>query len=104
MPAITPQEIAGFNPNPSLSLHPADIVVHDAKFNYGKGRENPVDSVVFYRDASDTRGMRVRREKVSHMLPVTFQERILRVYSKDRDEEVVAAVQGAFRRCLRQYK
>ena len=53
---------------------------------------------------SDSVGFRMRREKVSHMLPTVFQERIIRVYSKDPSEAVVIAVQAAFRHCLRRYK
>ena len=103
MPAISPADIAAHNPHPSTRLDHRDIIVHDAVFNYGKGRSNPVDAVTFFRDAADDTGMRMRRDKVSHMLPTVFQERIIRVYSKNSDEAVVAAVQAAFRRCLRTF-
>ena len=50
MPAISALEIASCNREPSLRLSEAQIIVHDARFNYGKGRDNPVDAVTFYRD------------------------------------------------------
>ena len=103
IPTLRAEDIAGYNANASLRLDPANIIVHDAVFNYGKGASNPVDAVTFFRDATDDVGGRVRREKISHMLPTAFQERIIRVYSKCADEAVVAAVQAAFRRCLRMY-
>lgn len=103
LPCLTPQDIAGCNPDASLALHPDNIIVHDNRFSYGKGKANPVDSVTFYRDPSDRVGMKMPRHKVSHMLPVVFCERVIRVYSKDRDDAVVAATQQAFRRCLRKY-
>lgn len=73
-------------------------------FDYGKKTENPVDSVLFYRDRNDITGSKIRSDRVSHMLPTVFSERIIRVYSRNPDEAVVAMIQAAFRYCLRQYK
>jgi hypothetical protein len=49
-------------------------------------------------------GSKIRRDRVSHMLPTVFSERIIRVYSRNPDESVVVMIQAAFRYCLRQYK
>jgi hypothetical protein len=98
---ITSFDIASSNPDPSFDISPDTVVVHDTKFNYGKGKENPVDHCIFFRDSSDDTGFKIRSDRVSHMLPQVFEERVIRVYTKDSDPGVVAAVQRAFRRLLK---
>jgi hypothetical protein len=49
----------------------------------GKGRFNPVDSVRFY-SRDDVEGCVMPREKVSALLPQVFEEKYVRVYTRDR--------------------
>jgi len=42
-------------------------------------------------------------DRVSHLLPRVFEERVVRVYSRSRDERKWKAIQRAFRRHISQF-
>lgn len=104
MPKVRAAEIATHNRDANLRLTKDDIIVHDLKLNYGMGDANPVDSCLFYRDASAPDSFHIPRDKVSHLLPTVFQERVIRIYSRSSDVVTLAAIQRAFREYLRTFR
>ncbi|XP_070541321.1 deoxynucleoside triphosphate triphosphohydrolase SAMHD1-like isoform X2 [Ptychodera flava] len=60
------------------------------KYNYGKKEENPVDNVYFYSKDNEKEPFTTTREKVSHLLPYTFEERHLLIFVKERDDKIIA--------------
>eukprot|EP01138_Halocafeteria_seosinensis_P001740 gb/GECG01001783.1/.p1 GENE.gb/GECG01001783.1/~~gb/GECG01001783.1/.p1 ORF type:complete len:543 (+),score=69.01 gb/GECG01001783.1/:1-1629(+) len=101
---VTSEDISGHNCTDSINLHPDDIIVHDHKLNYGNKDQSPLENTLFFNDYQNPESFHVSSNKVSYILPVNFQERILRVYSRKRDSETVAAIQKAFRRFLKKFR
>ena len=83
-------------------LKPDDIVVQNLKIDYAKGDCNPVDSVRFFQHWNDETSFTIDREKVSRLLPSTFLERRVRVFSKHAKKEYFDAVEHAFSNHQRQ--
>lgn len=77
-------------------LKPEDIVVQNLKIDYAMKEKNPVDSVMFYQDYADTEAFHIDKKKVSVLLPNSFLERKVRVFSRRRDLEYIEAVDRAF--------
>ncbi len=55
-------------------------------FDYGMGAKNPIDEMRFYTKQNPNHAVKVRRDQVSQMLPQTFIEKTIRVYSKKMDK------------------
>ncbi|CAC5366932.1 SAMHD1 [Mytilus coruscus] len=65
-----------------------DFAVQKVTYSYGKGPDNPITSVYFYTKDNDTDCFpSTTSKKTSLFLSETFQEEILRVYSKN-DEKI----------------
>ena len=77
-------------------LKPDDIIVQCLKIDYGQRHRNPVDNVKFFHYWDDQTTCRISKEQVSSLLPRTFMQRIVRVYSRRREPEYVEAVAQAF--------
>ena len=77
-------------------LRPEDIVVQNLKIDYAMKEKNPVDSVKFFQEYTDTTSFKIDKNKVSVLLPSNFMERKVRVFSKNRDPLYVDAVEEAF--------
>eukprot|EP00053_Salpingoeca_punica_P014007 m.127146 g.127146 ORF g.127146 m.127146 type:complete len:533 (-) comp16355_c0_seq2:251-1849(-) len=72
-----------------------DIVVHLVKLDYGMKDLNPVDGVRFYSKSDPNTAIRIRKDQISQLLPETFLEQHIRVYCKNRDADVCAALRRA---------
>jgi HD superfamily phosphohydrolase len=77
-------------------LKPDDIIVQNLKIDYGKKHRNPVDSVRFFHYWDDEKSISIPKAQVSSLLPHTFVQRTVRVYSRSRDDEYIDAVAQAF--------
>jgi HD superfamily phosphohydrolase len=73
-----------------LGLRPQDVIVQDYALNYGSYAHNPVDATMFY-DGASTAPYALAQGAVSCLLPAHFQERIVRVYARDKAHVPVAA-------------
>ena len=104
-----PEDIVGFKPVTEVDvtscqgdngvpggLRPDDICVQNVKIDYAMKSKNPVDSVKFFQDYGDERSFHIDKSKVSLLLPNSFIERKVRVFSKNRDPVYVEAVAKAF--------
>ena len=107
--AVPEEDIIGFKPvtevditscqgdnNIPGGLRPDDIIIQNVKIDYSMKSKNPVDSVKFFQDYGDTRSFHIDKSKVSLLLPNSFIERKVRVFSKSRDPMYVEAAAKAF--------
>ena len=107
--AVPEEDIIGFKPvtevditscqgdnNIPGGLRPDDIMVQNVKIDYSMKNKNPVDSVKFFQDYGDTHSFHIDKSKVSLLLPNSFIERKVRVFSKSRDPMYVEAAAKAF--------
>ncbi|KAG7611310.1 HD/PDEase domain [Arabidopsis suecica] len=78
----------------SLTLKEEDIAVTNVKIDLARGRENPLECINFYKDYNSAEKFVIPEDRVSHLLPTTYQEMIVRVYAKK--PELVEAVSEAF--------
>ncbi|MEQ2276336.1 hypothetical protein XENORESO_017928, partial [Xenotaenia resolanae] len=76
------QSIPGYNPN--------NYVVLSVKFNYGMGAEDPIKNVRFYSKETPDKARTIERAEVSHLLPVRFEDRLFRIYTKRSNEALMA--------------
>ena len=53
--------------------------------------EDPVNHMRFYSKDNPNKAVKVRRDQVSQMLPQTFKEQNIRIYSKRLDSEGILA-------------
>lgn len=77
-----------------VNLSPDDIVVSNVKIDLTRGKEDPVQRVHFFKDYVSDEKFIIPKERISHLLPDCFEDRIVRVYSKK--PELVDAVSEAF--------
>ena len=107
--AVSEEDIIGFKPvtevditscqgdnNIPGGLRPDDIIIQNVKIDYSMKSKNPVDSVKFFQDYGDTHSFHIDKSKVSLLLPNSFIERKVRVFSKSRDPMYVEAAAKAF--------
>ncbi|XP_076110375.1 deoxynucleoside triphosphate triphosphohydrolase SAMHD1-like isoform X1 [Mytilus galloprovincialis] len=72
----------------TTDLNKDDFAVQKVTYSYGKKLENPITSVYFYRKDNYMECFQGTRSTMTSLfLPETFQEEILRVYSKN-DEKI----------------
>ena len=87
------------------------LIVDVARLNYGKGATNPMESVGFFSrpDAAGESGprelkaFRIPKDRVSALLPGTFEENTIRVYCRSQDERVIEAARAAFQKWSARY-
>ncbi|MCO5580602.1 hypothetical protein L7F22_034472 [Adiantum nelumboides] len=77
-----------------VNLSPDDIVVSNVKIDLTRGKEDPVQRVHFFKDYESDEKFIIPKERISHLLPDCFEDRIVRVYSKKPG--LVDAVSEAF--------
>ncbi|KAF3943806.1 hypothetical protein CMV_029663 [Castanea mollissima] len=60
-----------------------------------RGRNNPLQSIKFFKDYDSKEMFSIQDDRISHLLPAFYQDMIVRVYSKK--PELVEAVSEAFK-------
>ncbi|KAK8693307.1 hypothetical protein V6N13_070896 [Hibiscus sabdariffa] len=90
---VTAQDIACSQKNGVL-LKEDDIAVCNVRIDLTRGRQNPLESVNFFKDYESNEKFSIPDDRISHLLPTSYQDMIVRVYSKK--PELVAAVSEAF--------
>ncbi|XP_068120968.1 deoxynucleoside triphosphate triphosphohydrolase SAMHD1-like, partial [Hyperolius riggenbachi] len=73
-----------------------DFIVDVVKMSYGMKEKNPIDHVWFYSKYNLNEAIQIKKDQVSQLLPETFAEKFIRVYSKKTDEEILKAAKGCF--------
>ncbi|KAE8665676.1 HD domain-containing metal-dependent phosphohydrolase family protein isoform 4 [Hibiscus syriacus] len=90
---ITAQDIVCSQKNGVL-LKEDDIAVSNVRIDLTRGRQNPLESINFFKDYDSEEKFPIPDDRISHLLPSSYQDMIVRVYSKK--PELVAAVSEAF--------
>ncbi|XP_057830386.1 uncharacterized protein LOC131041362 isoform X2 [Cryptomeria japonica] len=93
---VTPQDIICSQKTSGICLREEDIAISNIKIDLTRGRENPLDSVHFFNDYESDQKLTIPKERISHLLPASYQDRIVRVYSKNPDlvEEISEAFEN----------
>ncbi|WRX22162.1 HD domain - like 5 [Theobroma cacao] len=91
---VTAQDIACSQKNGGVLLKEEDIAVSNVRIDLTRGRQNPLESINFFKDYESEEKFPIPDGRISHLLPSSYQDMIVRVYSKK--PELVAAVSEAF--------
>ncbi|KAH0991652.1 hypothetical protein GBA52_003135 [Prunus armeniaca] len=92
---ITPQDIICSQKSGGVTLKEEDVAVSTVKIDLTRGRMNPLERQVgFFQDYDSSEKFQIPDDRISHLLPRFFQDRIVRVYAKK--PELVGAVAEAF--------
>ncbi|KAH6826762.1 HD domain-containing metal-dependent phosphohydrolase family protein [Perilla frutescens var. hirtella] len=91
---VTPQDIICSQSSAYPALHEDDIAVSNVRIDLTRGKNNPLDSINFFQDYDSNKKLPIRDDSISHLLPTSYQDMIVRVYSKKPN--LVEAVSKAF--------
>ncbi|KAH6558067.1 hypothetical protein KP509_1Z079700 [Ceratopteris richardii] len=91
---VRPEDIACAQVKSGVHLSPDDIIVSNVKIDLTRGKEDPVQRVHFFKDYESDEKFIIPKDRISHLLPDCFEDRIVRIYSKR--PELVDAVSEAF--------
>ncbi|CAL9200199.1 uncharacterized protein LOC103969194 isoform X1 [Musa acuminata AAA Group] len=91
---VTPQDIVCSQKANGVQLKEEDIAVSNVKIDLTRGKHNPLESISFFKDYHCVKKFSITEDRISHLLPATCQDRIVRVYAKK--PELVEAVSEAF--------
>lgn len=91
---VTAQDIVCSQKNGGVTLREEDVAVSNVKIDLTRGRNNPLDSIHFFQDYESDEKFCIPKERISHLLPTSYQDMIVRVYAKK--PELVGAISEAF--------
>ncbi|KAJ4711117.1 deoxynucleoside triphosphate triphosphohydrolase SAMHD1-like [Melia azedarach] len=91
---ITPQDIVCSQKAGGATLQEEDVAVSNVRIDLTRGRNNPLESIQFFKDYDCNEKLTIRDGSISNLLPAFNQDMIVRVYSKK--PELVEAVSEAF--------
>ncbi|OIV90287.1 hypothetical protein TanjilG_13142 [Lupinus angustifolius] len=91
---VTAQDIVCSQKNGGVTLKEDDVAVSNVKIDLTRGKHNPLESINFFKDYESTEKFTIPDGRISHLLPTSYQDMIVRVYSKK--PELVDAISEAF--------
>lgn len=91
---VTPQDIVCSQKNGGVILKEEDVAVSNVRIDLTCGRNNPLERINFFRDYESDDKFPIPNDRVSHLLPTSYQDMIVRVYAKK--PELVGAISEAF--------
>ncbi|KAL6848319.1 hypothetical protein ACP4OV_022447 [Aristida adscensionis] len=91
---ITAQDIVCSQKSSEVLLKEEDVAVSNVKIDLTRGKDNPLESIKFFKDFGCDDKFAITDDRVSHLLPAYNEDRIVRVYAKK--PELVEAVSEAF--------
>ncbi|KAK8914407.1 hypothetical protein KSP39_PZI024099 [Platanthera zijinensis] len=91
---ITAQDVVCSQKASGVQLREEDVAVSNVKIDLTSGRKNPLERINFFKDYESDEKFYISDDRVSHLLPAAYQDRIVRVYAKK--PELVEAVSEAF--------
>ncbi|XP_051120381.1 uncharacterized protein LOC127244085 isoform X2 [Andrographis paniculata] len=91
---VTAQDIVCSQRNGGTALREEDVVVSNVRIDLTRGDSNPLDSIKFFKDYESEETFSIPDNRISHLLPSSYQDMIVRVYSKK--PELVGVVSEAF--------
>ncbi|RYR08230.1 hypothetical protein Ahy_B05g075802 [Arachis hypogaea] len=91
---VTAQDIVCSQKSGGGTLREEDVAVSNVKIDLTRGKHNPLESINFFKDYDSDEKFTISNDRVSHLLPTTYQDMIVRVYAKK--PELVEAISDAF--------
>ncbi|XP_065878833.1 uncharacterized protein [Euphorbia lathyris] len=91
---VSAQDIICSQKNGGMLLKEEDIAVSNVRIDLTRGMDNPLESINFFKDYESEEKFPIAEDRISHLLPTSYQDMIVRVYAKK--PELVAAVVEAF--------
>ncbi|MED6148253.1 hypothetical protein PIB30_051387 [Stylosanthes scabra] len=91
---VTAQDIVCSQKSSGVTLREEDVAVSNVKIDLTRGKHNPLESINFFKDYDSDEKFTISNDQVSHLLPTSYQDMIVRVYSKK--PELVEAISDAF--------
>lgn len=91
---VSAQEVVCSQKNGGVTLREEDVVVSNVRIDLSCGRCDPLDRIKFFKDYDGEEKFSIANDRVSHLLPTSYQDMIVRVYSKK--PELVGVVSEAF--------
>lgn len=80
----------------AVKVDEKDIIVQNLKIDFGRGNKNPVDSVHFYEGRAAGRKFPVKSDKISNMISQHYNDVIVRIFFRGRDQKKEEALAAAF--------
>ncbi|KAE9620109.1 putative HD/PDEase domain-containing protein [Lupinus albus] len=90
---VTAQDIV-CSQSGGVTLKEEDVAVSNVKIDLTRGKHNPLESINFFKDYESSEKFTIRDDRISHLLPTSYEDMIVRVYSKK--PELVDAISEAF--------
>ncbi|KAE9620091.1 putative HD/PDEase domain-containing protein [Lupinus albus] len=91
---VTAQDIVCSQKSGGVTLKEEDVAVSNVKIDLTRGKHNPLESINFFKDYESSEKFTIRDDRISHLLPTSYEDMIVRVYSKK--PELVDAISEAF--------
>ncbi|KAK7266124.1 hypothetical protein RIF29_18764 [Crotalaria pallida] len=91
---VTAQDIVCSQNSGGVTLKEEDVAVCNVKIDLTRGKDNPLESIHFFKDYDSDEKFTIPDDRISHLLPTSYQDMIVRVYSKK--PELVDAISAAF--------
>ncbi|EYU44738.1 hypothetical protein ABFS82_08G012600 [Erythranthe guttata] len=91
---VTAQDIVCSQRSGGSTLREEDVVVSNVRIDLTHGKHNPLERVNFFKDFGSEEKFPIPDDRVSHLLPTSYQDVIVRVYSKK--PELVGVISEAF--------
>lgn len=91
---VTAQDIVCSQNSSGETLMEEDVAVSNVKIDLTHGKDNPLDRISFFQDHTSDKKFPIADERVSHLLPSYYQDKIVRVYAKK--PELADAISEAF--------
>ena len=101
---VTADDIVSFHSNNgAVQLSRDDIIVQDFNINWCNKERDPAENISYYKTGEfDEAKFQLPQWKVAQLLPTHFQERIVRVFLRDKkDFDKLKASSAALRKFLR---
>jgi HD superfamily phosphohydrolase len=94
--APSAQDVVNCYKGHDVKLCADDVIIQENKINYSMKDDNPLDHVHFYDYIESNEKRKLRPEQISSMMVHSFEEKRLRVYSRNSDYKHVDALHEAF--------
>ncbi|PRW20466.1 lysine--tRNA ligase isoform X2 isoform A [Chlorella sorokiniana] len=94
--APSAQDIVSSYRGNDVKLSVDDIILQENKIDYNARDKNPLDAVHFFDSLDASQKRKLRPDQISSMVVASYQEKHLRIYSRNSSPQHVRAVHEAF--------
>ncbi|KAL6994326.1 hypothetical protein U1Q18_012433, partial [Sarracenia purpurea var. burkii] len=79
---VTAKDIICSQKTSGVILREEDVVVSNVRIDLTRGMHNPFECIKFFKDYDSEEKFSISNDRISHLLPTSYQDMIVRVYSK----------------------